>query len=386
MTNTWSPTDPEIDLTPSHRSADRGHRRGPRPLALHIAKAEWAWRTADARRLDDFYRGIRAYRRHPYRRKPRRRTIVWQSGGCRLLDYGPKGGWPLLVVPSLINRAYILDLMPEASLLDFLHDQGIRPFLLDWGDGTGAEKRLSLDTLILERMKPALDRLYQLVDKRPMVLGYCMGGTLATALACLFQELIAGLVLLATPWSFHGQGHHGDGASLASHRMLVSGTGSIGGTPVDLLQALFAQIDPMNVPHKFARFARVPPRSTTAMRFVAIEDWLNDGIPLGAEAAASCFLDWYGSNAPALGVWKVDGHFIQPERLGLPVYLAIPGHDRIVPPKSALALANIIPNSIQVEPKSGHVGMIVGRNAKTALWMPLVQWLSRVAAMQKNPW
>ena len=43
------------------------------------------------------------------------------------------GGAPLLAVPSLINRAYVLDLAPGRSLLRYLAAQGLRPLLVDWG-------------------------------------------------------------------------------------------------------------------------------------------------------------------------------------------------------------------------------------------------------------
>ncbi len=50
--------------------------------------------------------------------------MLWRDGSTRLLDYRPAGGAPLLVVPSLINRAYILDLAPGRSLLRHLAEAG----------------------------------------------------------------------------------------------------------------------------------------------------------------------------------------------------------------------------------------------------------------------
>lgn len=360
-------------------------RLGPRPLALHMAHAEWAWRAQRPQQLASFYRGIKAYRSHPYRRSSHDRPVVWQEDGCRLVDYGPEDGWPLLVVPSLINRAYILDLMPGASLLEFFRDHGLRPLLVDWDDRTRPQRRFTLNDLILDLMDAALDWIRRATARRPLVLGYCMGGTLATALACLRQERMAGLALLAAPWDFD---HHirDEGQSVSCFQALASCAGLVGSAPVDLLQVLFAQIDPLNVPRKLARLADLPPTSATAMRVVAIEDWLNDGVPLSAEVAAACFLDWYGGNAPARGDWLVDGTRIKPEHLVLPVCLAIPEHDRIVPPASALGLDDILPRCELIRPKGGHVSMVVGFGARTELWDPLLKWLKRIAAMQKKPW
>jgi polyhydroxyalkanoate synthase len=91
------------------------------------------------RRLSALATGIAAYRRHPYRRTLTEPPALWQEGSTRLLDYGAvaggaaAGGPPLLVVPSLINRAYVLDLTAEKSLLRWLAAQGLRPLLVDWG-------------------------------------------------------------------------------------------------------------------------------------------------------------------------------------------------------------------------------------------------------------
>lgn len=372
-------------------------RLGPRPLALHIANAENAWRTRAPQRLASFFQGIRAYRDHPYRRIAKPRSPVWQSGSTKLIDYGPNQGWPIFVVPSLVNRAYVLDLMPGSSLLTFLREGGIRPLLLDWGQPGSRDRECTLDDYILDRLEVAFDWVRQATRRAPLILGYCMGGTLATALACRRSSDCAGLALLATPWDFKkdhplanclsadGLGFSKDKLGLSTEGLAFAAASSlVGSMSIDQLQAMFAMLDPMAVPKKFAGFARTSPTSEAASHFVAIEDWLNDGVPLAADLAAQCLIDWYGRNAPALGNWKVDGQNVLPEKLDLPAFLAIPSHDRIVPAASALALAAALPKATIIRPKSGHVGMVTGRKAKMQLWTPLLAWLQEIAAMQKK--
>ena len=53
----------------------------------------------------------------------------------------------MLVVPSLINRPYILDLAPGRSLLRWLAAQGLRPLLMDWGTPGAAEAGFDLRRL-----------------------------------------------------------------------------------------------------------------------------------------------------------------------------------------------------------------------------------------------
>jgi polyhydroxyalkanoate synthase len=56
--------------------------------------------------------------------------------------------------------------------------------------------------------------------------------------------------------------------------------------------------------------------------------------------------------------------------------VAIPGRDRIVPPGSAAALGAAIPGAVIHAPKAGHIGMVAGSTARTALWEQLAAWLT----------
>ena len=42
-----------------------------------------------------------------------------------------------------------------------------------------------------------------------------------------------------------------------------------------------------------------------AALFVALEDWLNDGVPLPAPVARQCLAGWYGRNEPGRLAWRI---------------------------------------------------------------------------------
>ncbi len=457
----WPPTALPT-TTPQGRMSGRAaadapgpmHRRGPRPLSLHLAAAALpatlpaAPAGASPARgsgvpgspgtaLDaGLLAGIAAYRRHPFRRVLPDPPCIWQEGDTRLLDYaasgaasgaacdaasdavsgqGPArtgGGIPVLFVPSLVNRAQVLDLLPGRSLLRWLAAQGLHPLLLDWGWPGAAERRFTLTDYIAGRLERAVASL-----GRPVILaGYCMGGLLCTALAARRTDLVAALVLLATPWDFHAQDFHaqdfhardpgstaagpapgrtsGAGTAfeaappsapadpapaperiaplLAALEPALALTGALG---VDALQTLFELAAPGAVAAKYRSFARTAQDSGGARCFVAIEDWLADGVPLAAPVARECLGGWYGANSPARGEWRVAGLAVAPGSLRLPSLAVVPARDRIVPAGSALALADALPGSTVLRPAAGHVGMIVGSRAERELWVPLRDWL-----------
>ncbi len=335
-------------------------------------------------RLRELISGIYAYWHHPYRRRTRSRPVAWSEGSSRLDDYGrpAKGGdsrgtdagLPALLVPSLVNRGYILDLMPERSFAGYLAKRGIRPLLLEWGAPGEAEAHFDL-TAYIARLERALAHVAERSGRPVALVGYCMGGLLALAVALRRPDLVSGLGLLATPWDFHAEHLWIPPFLAASTPIFESTLQTLGHFPVDALQAGFAMLNPTLVPEKFRRFAALDPDSREARTFVAVEDWLNDGVPLAAGVARDCIMGWYRDNGPKLGQWRVAGQPVVPQALSRPSLVVIPAQDRIVPPASATALADVLPRTIRITPQRGHIGMVVSGATVTEVGRPLTDWL-----------
>jgi poly(3-hydroxyalkanoate) synthetase len=382
----WNGGWPNLNA-PAPGTGGRGSRVSPagqaemRRIAAALAAANQspeAFQAAVIRRLLRADRallaGLAAYRRHPYSRTMPDPPVVWAEGGSRLLDYAPGApGTPVLFVPSLVNRAQVLDLMPGRSLLRFLAGQGQRPLLLDWGWPEQAERGFTLTDYIAGRLERALAALPGPV----VVVGYCMGGLLALAAALRRPDRVAALGLLATPWDFHADAAEaararGAAALLPGLEPVMQATGAL---PVDVIQTLFAGLDPFGIPQKFRAFARLDPASDRAAQFVALEDWLNDGVPLAAPVAREALGGWYGANTTERLAWRVAGAVVDPAALAVPVFCAVPHRDRIVPPASARALAARLRHASVHEAAAGHIGMAAGSGAEAALWRPLLAWL-----------
>jgi poly(3-hydroxyalkanoate) synthetase len=286
----------------------------------------------------------------------------------------------VLFVPSLVNRAYILDLAEGRSMMRFLAASGLRLLLLDWGWPGPRERSFTLTDYVAGRLEQALLAAVAATGGPVVLAGYCMGGNLALACALRRPDLVRALALLATPWDFHAEDADRArqvGAGLPLLEPVLATTGTL---PVDALQALFALLDPDGVAAKYRGFARLDQESLRACMFVALEDWLNDGVPLAAPVARECLSGWYGRNTPMAGEWAVAGAPVKPQALRMPCFVALPDRDRIVPPGSARALADLIPGATLHAPAAGHIGMAAGSNAERALWRPLLDWLRGVSA------
>lgn len=335
---------------------------------------------AEARsRLIAFSDGVNRYGRHPRTPRPPEPPEFWRDGTTRVLDYGSgdQNAMPVLVVPSLINRGYILDLTEQRSLMRHLAAVGLRPFLVDWGEPGREERDFDLTNYICWRLEPIADEIFDATGQAPALLGYCMGGLLTLALAHRRPDRAAALAFLATPWDFHA----GPKAPIRMLEAMAPGISAmidqLGALPVDVLQAMFSSLDPYLTANKFRRFSALKENSDKARKFIALEDWLNDGVPLVGSVARECLIGWYVDNTPAKGAWRVDGEAVLPEHIKAPTLVVVPTGDHIVPPGSAAALADAIPGAERKMLAAGHIGMVAGGRAKTMLYKPLGRWLCK---------
>jgi polyhydroxyalkanoate synthase len=331
-------------------------------------------------RTDLFLRGVERYRGHPYRRPPSDAPVLWVEGSTRLLDFGGAGA-PVLVIPSLINRYHVLDLLPDRSFVRYLAGRGLRPLLVDWGEPGLDETGFTLTDYIAGRLEPAMAAARAKTGKPVAVLGYCMGGLLALALALRRSADTAALALLATPWDFHAERPEQSRLLAAVVAALPRLYGPMGALPVEVIQTLFWSLDPFLAERKFVRFAGLDPGGAEARTFVALEDWINDGVPLAWAVAQECARGWYGDNDPSAGRWRVGGHPVIPFDFDKPALVVVPRRDRIVPPASAAPLAQALADATVLRPAFGHIGMMAAGDARQTVWRPIADWLhQRLAA------
>ena len=360
---------------PSNAAGDRLRALAAEIEALGAKRVHRALDIEIGRRAEAYLAGLEAYRRHPFRRHNAAQRVVWRRGTTQLLDYGPDGGGPtILVIPSLINRYYVFDLLPERSFLRHLASSGLRTLVIDWGTPGSEERRFDLTGYIVERLEAAFATAAEVAGAPVGIVGYCMGGLLALALALRRRGQVGCLALLATPWDFHAQNRRGRLLALVAD-CLAQVHGTAGSVPVEVIQTLFFFLDPFSAERKFRRFAALDPAGDEARRFVALEDWINDGVPLALGVARDCGRSWYGENEPARGLWRVAGDPVRPQLLRRPALVVVPGRDRIVPPNSAEPLAATLGTATVLRPPLGHVGMMAAVRAPEMLWTPVAAWL-----------
>jgi polyhydroxyalkanoate synthase len=337
-------------------------QHGPRPLPLFLAMLRRETEGAPER-LARALAGLRRYQEAPRAGAEEPPATVAELLGATVRDYGGAGP-PVLFVPSLINPPSILDL-PERSLLRWLAAEGgVRPLLLDWGREVEARSALSVAGHVDQLLLP----LVRAIGERPALVGYCLGGTMA--LAAAGPSGAPAVAAIAAPWRFSGFPDEARATLASLWRGAAATSEALGCLPMEVLQSAFWSLDPARTAAKFEAYAGMAEGSAEARAFVTLEDWANDGPPLPHAAALELFEDMFGRDVTGRGEWRL----ADPAALPCPFLDVVSTSDRIVAAASATGAGE------RLELAQGHVGMVVGRRAKAALWEPLAAWLSRNAA------
>ncbi|KQN26860.1 poly-beta-hydroxybutyrate polymerase [Sphingomonas sp. Leaf33] len=309
-------------------------------------------------------RGLARYQSALRPPRPAAMPAVATAGRAALRDYGGQGR-PVVFVPSLINPPFVLDLAADQSLLRWLASHGLRTLLVNWGGPTHADREQDVTAHIERLLLPMLATLGQ----PPVLVGYCLGGTIALAAARAARAHAVGLI--AAPWHFSGFPAHARAEIAALWDAARPACEAFGLVPMEVLQSGFWKLDPARTIAKYEALATAD--NAALARFVALEDWANAGAPLTLAAGRQMFEDFFKADTPGTGAWRVAGDLVDPATLDCPVADFVSLTDRIVPAGTSASVG------IRHDIDAGHVGMVVGSRSRALLWEPLADWLKTVA-------
>lgn len=313
--------------------------------------------------------------------------VVFAENKWRLLRYRPRAGGPafptpVLLVPSLINRHYVLDLMPGKSLVEFLVARGHDVFVIDWGTPGDEDRYVDFDEVCDRYLGRALRQTSALAESETAhVLGYCLGGTLAAIHAAVHCERFASLTALAAPIGFHDAGLLSAWTRSKSFDVgaLVAATGNV---PWQLMQSAFHLLRPTLGLQKAVHIADRLWDDEFMNGFLALETWGGDNVSFPGACYERYVEELYRKDALVAGSFRLSGKPARLEAITCPTLAVTFEHDNIVPKESAAVLLDRIgaTDKHRIHLSGGHVGAVVSKKAAQGLWPALATfWEDRMA-------
>lgn len=308
------------------------------------------------------------------------REVLWREGRWSLLRF--RGAavhrTPVLLVPSLINRWYVLDLQPGRSLIEYLVARGHAVHCIDWGTPEVEDRFVDFDDICDGAIGRAVRVTARAAGASAVhLLGYCLGGTLAAIHAARRPDRVASLTTLAAPIDFARAGIMArwvqtptfDAGAIAQ---------ALGNIPWPLLQASFHMLRPTLPFTKAVSLIDRARDDEFLDGFLATERWGNDNVALPGAWYQRYIDELYRENRLVHGTLGVTGVPVRLENITQPLLAVTFGHDAIAPAECSLPLLERVSSTDRhhLHLPGGHVGAVVSRKAGQHLWPALSDFWS----------
>lgn len=307
--------------------------------------------------------------------------VIKMDKGFQLLHYKPltkkRFKTPLLVVYSLINRHYILDLLPKVSVIRHFLENGFEVYATDWTTPSSAQKSITLEEHVQTYVGNSVKKVQEITGEQKISLfGYCWGGIFTLAYSALHPDSVRNLILHATPVDLEKPNTVIE--NLTKHVDADKLVDTLGNVPGSLINMAFILRNPLETALKYSTFFSKPRNSDEIMQFFAIETWLYDSRPIIGEIYREIIDKIYKKNLLIKNKMKIGPKTVDLKNITMPVLNIVGMRDDLVPPDSARYIMCEFQSDDKelIEFPTGHIGLCISKKAHEQLWPKVTKWLA----------
>jgi polyhydroxyalkanoate synthase len=310
------------------------------------------------------------------------KTVLYRRGTLELVHYHAMTDEvyrvPLLFVMAPTNKAYVLDLAPGQSLIEFLLLRGYDIYLIDWNTPANDERDLKIENYVLDFIPDCIRRVQQDSGEQDVTLiGYCAGGMLSSIYQSLHPDgPVKNLVCFTTPVDFSKMDLF---RSLSSEQSFDVDrfVEKVGIVPADVVVAGFDVLRPASRIAGQIRLWDNLWNDKFVKGYRMMERWGNETLPLPGGYFRQTTKELLRKNALYEGTLEIGGRRVELEKITVPLLHVIAQYDHIVPPDCARPLVERAgsPDKEEVVLPGGHVSIAAGPNAIKRMWPKLDSWL-----------
>ena len=211
------------------------------------------------------------------------RETIWSDGKVKLYHFvnskPAATATPTLIIYSLVNKWYMLDLQEDRSFIRKMIDMGLDLYLLDTGDPSVSDKYKSMEDYICGNIYDAVTELCKFHGVPNVnLMGVCQGGTMSIIFAALYPAKVKNLVTLITPVDFSSSKsllfewskNINIGDIVKAHHYLIPGK---------FLEHAFKWLKPAAQFRKYMNIPTAVADRETLMNFLRMELWISFHLP-----------------------------------------------------------------------------------------------------------
>ncbi len=290
-------------------------------------------------------------------------AVVYENPLIQLIQYRPTTAQakevPLLIVPSVVNKCYILDLAPETSLVRYLVSEGFTVFIMSWRNITPALQGFTWDDYVEKGVLTAIDVTRKITGQdRINAVGYCTGGALlSSALAARAAEgerPVASMTLLMSMLEFSDPGEIGvylDPVVMAQREVMYANGAVVSGKELTMA---FSSLRANDLIWSFVVNNYLKGKTPAAFDlFYWNSDDSNLPGPMFSWYLRNCYIENKLVQPDAL---TVAGARVDLRRIALPTYVFAASEDHLVPWKAGYESVNHLDGEVEfVLGSGGHI-------------------------------
>jgi polyhydroxyalkanoate synthase len=311
------------------------------------------------------------------------KDLIYRRGTLELYHYRPMAREiyrvPLMLVMSLVSKAYIMDLAPGQSLVEFLLKRGYDVYMIDWGVPRPQDRNLKLEDYVLDFMPDCMERI-RVDSGEPdiSIVAYCMGGMLSVMYAALHPAgPLKNLACFTTPVNFEGMGLHrvwSDRRYFDVDRLVDT----LGNVPPEIIMNSFEMLRPVQRIAGQIKLWDNMWNDEFVKSYRMFDRWAADQIPFPGECFRQTTKELMWENKLFKNELVLAGRRVDLKNITVPFLHVMAEHDHIAPYESTKELSSLVGSTDKRDLvlKGGHVSLITGPNAVRRMWPVLDEWLA----------
>ena len=283
---------------------------------------------------------------------------------------------PILVVGSLINRHYILDLLPEISIIRHFQQLGFDVYATDWRMPSIKDECMPLASYAHDYLENAVDKVEEVTGSRNVTLfGYCWGGILSLIYSAIHPKDVKNLILHATPADF------GKPPTVLESWLkdldVKKFVDTFGNVPSSFLNIAFILRNPLEAALKYQFYFSQPRSIKEITQFFAVESWLYDSVPIIGKTFENIIDDIYKKNLLIQNKMMLGDNLVNLKKITMPVLNIVGTNDDLVSAESSRTITDVVASTDKqtIEFPTGHVGLCISKTAHKKLWPEVGKWL-----------
>ncbi len=306
------------------------------------------------------------------------KTLLHRRGTLSLYHYHATSDEiyrvPLLLVMATTNKAAIFDLAKGQSLIEFLLARGYDVYVMDWNAPTPEEAHLKLEHYVFDFIPDCIARVQKDSGVEDITLiGYCMGGVLATLYAALHPDgPLKNLVCFTTPIDWTKMP-----LAMSRHfkaERLIDATGIV---PA---QTVVKMIETHRPATRIAGQIRLWDNMWNddyVKGYRRMARFGSETLPVPGAYFRQVNQELMQRNGLYEGTLRIGGKAVDLKKIEVPVLHVIAKFDSLVPPQCAQPLVAGVGSRDKEELvlQGGHVSLVAGPAAIKRMWPKLDQWL-----------